>query len=75
MFLFHNRQLDTISDLFSEDEYKMMFVREKHPWIIGTKFILHQHRNYNHDPDLVREVYTQHWDPYYFNHFSDYPVE
>lgn len=34
MFLFHNRSLDTISDLFSEDEYKMMFIREKHPWII-----------------------------------------
>jgi len=34
MFLFHNRRLDTIVDLFSEEEYKMMFIREKHPWII-----------------------------------------
>jgi hypothetical protein len=34
MFLFHNRRLDTIDDLFSEEEYKMMFIREKQPWII-----------------------------------------
>jgi hypothetical protein len=34
MFLFPNRRLETIADLFSEEEYNMMFVREKHPWVI-----------------------------------------
>jgi len=50
MFLFHNRTLNTIFDLFSEKGYKMMFIREKHPWIIRTKFLLHQGDNYNNDP-------------------------
>lgn len=50
MFLFHNRSLDTITDLFSKDEYKMIFGREKHPWIIRTKFLLHQTESYNRDP-------------------------
>jgi hypothetical protein len=33
-FLFQNRRLDTIKDLFSEEEYKMLFIRERHPWVI-----------------------------------------
>jgi len=75
MFLFHNRRLDTIVDLFSEEEYKMLFVREKHPWVIQTKFVLHQEEDSDEDPELFREIYTQHWDPYNFHHFHDYPLE
>ena len=60
MFLFHNRRLETIADLFSEEEYKMMFVREKHPWVIQTKFVLHQEEDSDEDPELFREIYTQH---------------
>jgi hypothetical protein len=59
MFLFHNRRLDTIADLFSEEEYKMMFIREKHPWVIRTKFVLHQEEESNEDPELSqRSIYS-----------------
>lgn len=75
MFIFFTRPLEKISDLFPEEDYKAMFIREKHPCIIRTKFLLHQSENYNHDPALVREIYTQHWDPYMFNHFRDRPFE
>jgi hypothetical protein len=75
MFIHFTRPLDYISDLFSEEEYMEMFIREKHPWIIRTKFLLHPSENTDHDPDLMRHVYTQHWDPYYFNHFKDRPFD
>jgi hypothetical protein len=74
-FLFPNRRLETIKDLFSEEEYKMLFKRERHPWVIRTKFILHQNKVSNEDPTLYREIYTQHWDPYNFRHFHDHPLE
>jgi hypothetical protein len=79
MFLVHNRlpgrSLETISDLFSAEEYQLYFIKNKHPWIIRTKFLLHQTENHDHDPELDREIYTQHWDPYFFYHFHDHPFE
>lgn len=60
MFLFPNRNLQNISDLYTEEEYKMLFIRERHPWIIRTKYVLHQEEDSNEDPTLYREVYTQH---------------
>jgi hypothetical protein len=75
MFLFPNRNLQNISDLYSEEEYKMLFIRERHPWVIRTKYVLHQEEDSDEDPALYREVYTQHWDPYNFRHFHDYPME
>jgi hypothetical protein len=75
MFLHFTQPLDTISDLFSEENYKELFVKEKHPWVLRTKFLLRQYQDPDHDPELVQEVYTQHWDPYYFNHFKDRPFD
>jgi len=75
MFIFFTRPLEKNSDLFPEEDYKSMFINEKHPLIIRTKFLLHQSDSYNHDPELFFEIYTQHWDPYTFNHFRDRPFE
>jgi hypothetical protein len=75
MFLFPNQNLQNISDLYSEEEYKMLFIREIHPWIIRTKYILEQDEDNNEDPTIYREIYTQHWDPYRFCHFHDQPME
>jgi hypothetical protein len=75
MFLFPNRRLQTIHDLYSEEECKMLFIRERHPWIIRTRYVLQQDEDSDKDLELYREVYTQHWDPYRFCHFHDHPVE
>lgn len=75
MFLQYPRRLEFISDLFSEEEYKGMFIQEKYPWILRTKFLLNPSEHSNNDPDLLRQVYTQHWDPYIFNHFKDRPFD
>jgi len=73
MFLFNNKRLESVADLFSGEEYKILFVRERHPWVIRTKFVLHQEEDSSEDPALFREVCTQHWDPYNFRH--DFPLE
>ena len=52
-----------------------MFIDEKHPWVIRIKYVLQQEEDRNEDPNMYREVFTQHWDPYRFNHFHDQPVE
>ena len=36
MFLFPNRRLQNVHDLYPEEEYKMLFIRERHPWIFRT---------------------------------------
>lgn len=75
MFLFPNRRLQTVHDLYSEEEYKMLFIRERHLWIIRTRYVLQQDEDNDEDPELYREVYNQHWDSYRFRHFHDHPVE
>jgi hypothetical protein len=52
-----------------------MFIDEKHPWVIRNKYVLQQQEDSNQDPNMFREVFTQHWDPYRFNHFQDQPIE
>lgn len=59
MFLYHHQSLNFISDLFSEEEFKEIFIKEKHPWILRTKFMLNPADD-NSDPELLRQVYTQH---------------
>ena len=53
----------------------MLFTREKHLWVIWEKYVLQQDEDQNEDPKMYREIYTQHWDPYLFNHFHDQPME
>jgi hypothetical protein len=50
MFLFPNMSLQTINDLYSEEEYKMLFIRERHPWIIRTRYVLQQDEDSDEDP-------------------------
>ena len=52
MFLFPNRNLQTISDLYSNEEYKILFIRERHPWIIRTRYVLQQDEDSDEDPEL-----------------------
>jgi hypothetical protein len=78
MFLFHQRNFpNTVHKLkqITDAEYRMLFTREKHPWVIRAKYVLQQDEDRDEDPKMYREIYTQHWDPYQFNHFHDQPVE
>jgi hypothetical protein len=78
MFLFPNRRLPgNVHNLeqFYEDEYKMFFIRERHPWVIRTRYVLQQDEESDEDPEMYREIYTQHWDPDRFRHFHDHPME
>lgn len=67
------RPLNTLHDLYSEEEYKSIFILEKRLWILRTKFMLQNIDN--EDPELLRQIYTQHWDPYLFNHFRNRPYD
>jgi hypothetical protein len=67
--------LENIGHLFSEEEYRKIFIHEKHPWVLRTKFMIKSSNNPDHDSELLRQVYTQHWDPYSFNHFKDHPFD
>lgn len=55
--------------------YQTIFTKEKHLWVIRTKYVLQQNEDSDEDPKMYREIYTQHWDPYHFNHFHDQPVK
>ena len=59
----------------SNTSFMNMFIDEKHPWVIRIKYVLQQEEDSNEDPNMYQEVFTQHWDPYHFNHFHDQPVE
>ena len=73
MFPPWNRRLHTLQDLYSEEEFKEIFIQEKHPWILRTKYMLQEEEE--NDPILLRQVYTLHWDPYnfHFNHWDRPP--
>jgi hypothetical protein len=60
-----DKNLETVADLYDDDEFLHIFMHEKHPWCLRTKFMIEEEEN--NDPILLRQVYTQHWDPYNFN--------
>ena len=59
----------------SNTGFMNMFIDEKHPWVIRIKYVLQQEEDSNENPNMYREVFKQHWDPYRFNHFHDQPVK
>jgi hypothetical protein len=60
-----DKNLETLGDLYEETEFKDIFIQEKHPWVIRTKFMFEEeNHNEDIDPILLRQVYTMHWDPY-----------
>jgi len=75
MFLQYPRRLDYLYNLFSDAEYNQIFIHEKHPWVLRTKFMIKSSEDLDCDPELLRQVYTQHWDPYIFNQFKDHPFD
>jgi hypothetical protein len=61
MFMFPNRRFPgTVHNLqqFSENDYKMFFIRERHPWVIRTRYVLQQDEESDEDPEMYREIYT-----------------
>jgi hypothetical protein len=69
--------LDNVHHLgqISNTGFMNMFIDEKHHWVIRIKYVVQQEEDSNEDPNMYREVFTQHWDPYHFNHFHDEPLE
>lgn len=65
MFPQWHKSIDSISDLYNEEQFKDIFIQEKYPWVLRTKFMLEDDED--NEPILLRQVYTQHWDPYRFN--------
>jgi hypothetical protein len=71
-----DKNLEVLGDLYTEEEFRDIFIQEKHPWVIRTKFMFEEeNHNQDTDPILLRQVYTMHWDPYnyHFNHWDRPP--
>jgi hypothetical protein len=61
MFLFHQRNFpNTVLNLnqISDAEYRILFTREKHLWVIRPKYVLQQDEDRIEDPKMYREIYT-----------------
>jgi hypothetical protein len=53
MFPQFHRPLNFISDLYSDEEFKAIFIQEKYPWILWTKFMLSSTEDDDGDPTLL----------------------
>lgn len=54
MFPTWYRHLNSISDLYDEENFKDIFIQEKHPWVLRTKFMLKDDED--DEPILLRQV-------------------